>query len=273
MKKIVLIALMLVMTAFAASDAKKVRYLESIKDAVVAAQKTRGGTYNFLNGSDFAQFGVYEQRTKMKQAFKSLNRQYKVVSPAIDDEFDKLYKQMKSLNKLAFELEPLTAFKAYSILINKMITTGEKVQKELYKKASPFQQKVSFVMTSEVLRLTEGLGKLRGLGSGIAARRECEDEEVDYMRAYISEIQTNMKKVVKSMVALNRSYGNKYPKGVNEKLTQYKKNVNYYIEFAKNRLIEKDDIKVNSNEYFARGTDLISGAIEFYKMNAKALKD
>ena len=88
--------LMLLLTASAASDAKKVRYLESIKDAIVAAQKTRGGTYNFLNGSDFAQFGVYEQRTKIKQAFKALNRQYKVVSPALDNEFDKLYKQKKS---------------------------------------------------------------------------------------------------------------------------------------------------------------------------------
>ncbi len=273
MKKIVLIMLMIVMTVFATSDAKKVRYLESIKDVIVAAQKTRGGTYNFLNGSDFAQFGVYEQRTKMKQGFKALNRQYKVVGPKLDKEFDKLYKQMKSLNKLAFELDPLTAFKAYSMLINKMIVLGDKAQTQLYDKSNKFDKRVSKVMTSEIMRLTEGLGKLRGLGSGIAARRECEDEEVDYMRAYVSEIQKNMNRVISSMVELNKSYGKRYPKGLNEKLTQYKKDVHYYISFANDRLIEKENINVNSNDYFDRGTDLISGALSFYKMNAKALKD
>jgi len=273
MKKVILLILMIAMTAFATSDAKKVRYLESIKDVVVAAQKTRGGTYNFLNGSDFAQFGVYEQRTKMKQGFKALNRQYKVVGPKIDKEFDKLYKQMKSLNKLAFELDPLTAFKAYSMLINKMIHLGDTAQAQLYAKSNKFDKKASKIMMSDILRLTEGLGKLRGLGSGIAARRECEDEEVDYMRVYVNEIQKSMNKLVNSMVVMNKSYGKKYPKGLNEKLTQYRKDVDYYIAFANDRLIEKENISVNSNEYFDRGTDLISGALDFYEMNAKALKE
>ena len=104
MKKIFLMLLMLVMTASAASDAKKVRYMGNVKDLIVATQKTRGGTYNFLNGSEFAQFGVYEQRSKIKNAFKSLNRQFKIVGPEIDGEFDKLKKQMKGLNKMAFQL-------------------------------------------------------------------------------------------------------------------------------------------------------------------------
>ena len=272
MTKITLV-LLLLFTSLLASNAKSVRYMESVKDVVIATQKTRGGTYNFLNGNEFAQFGVYEQRSQLKNDFKSLNRQYKVVGPQIDSEFDKLYRQMKSLNKLSFELDPLTSFKAYSTLIKKMIQLSEKVQKKLYANSSKLDQKVSLVMSSDILRLTEGLGKLRGLGSGIAARKECEDEEVDYMLAYIEEIDVNMNKFINSMVTLNKNYGSKYPNGLNKKLSKYKKDVNYYIAFAKDKLIDKDDIKINSNEYFSRGTDLISGALEFYDMNAEILKD
>ncbi len=273
MKKIVMLLLMLVVTASAISDAKKVRYLDTVKDLIVATQKTRGGTYNFLNGSEFAQFGVFEQRSKIKSSFKSLNRQFKVVGPKIDGEFDKLYKQMKSLNKLAFQLEPLTSFKAYSSLVNKMITLGGDVQTHLYGDGSKFEKSASDVMMNQIMRLTEGLGKLRGLGSGIAARGECEDEEVEYMEGYVEEVNKNMTNVIVSMVALNKSYGKKYPSGLTKKLTKYKRDVLAYIKLAETKLIEKENIKIDSNQYFKQGTDLIGGAIKFYKMNSKALKD
>ncbi|RLA72005.1 MAG: hypothetical protein DRG24_04075 [Epsilonproteobacteria bacterium] len=273
MKKILLMMLMLVMTASAASDAKKVRYMGNVKDLIVATQKTRGGTYNFLNGSEFAQFGVYEQRTKIKNSFKALNRQFKVVGPDIDGEFDKLKKQMKSLNKMALQLEPLTSFKAYSSLVNKMISVAGEVQKTLYGTGNDFEKKASSVMMNQIMRLTEGLGKLRGLGSGIAARGECEDEEIDYMEEYVEEVNDNMANVINSMIALNKSNGDKYPAGLNSQLSKYKKDVESYTKLAKTKLIGQDGIELDSNKYFSQGTDLIKGAIKFYKMNEKALKE
>lgn len=273
MKKIVMLLLMLTLSAYALSDARKVRYLDTVKDLIVATQKTRGGTYNFLNGSEFAQFGVFEQRSKIKSSFKSLNRQFKVVGPKIDGAFDKLHKQMKSLNKLAFQLDPLTSFKAYSSLLNKMISLGGKAQIELYGDGSKFEKDASSLMMNDIMRLTEGLGKLRGLGSGIAARGQCEDEEVEYMEGYVEEVNTYLKKVIISMTALNKSDGDKYPAGLSAKLVKYRQAVLAYIKLAETKLIEKDNVQIDSNEYFKQGTDLIGGAIKFYKMNSKALKD
>ena len=272
MKKIIMLLLLVAVSAFAISDAKKVRYLDTVKDLIVATQKTRGGTYNFLNGSEFAQFGVFEQRSKIKSSFKSLNRQFNVVGPKIDGEFDLLYKQMKSLNKLAFQLEPMTSFKAYSSLINKMIKTGVKAQIALYGDGNDFEKASSDLMMNQIMRLTEGLGKLRGLGSGIAARGECEDDEVEYMESYVEEVSKNMAKVIKTMRGLQKKYGDNYPVGLNTKLTTYEKNVKAYIKLAETKLIEKENIKLDSNQYFKQGTALISGAIKFYKMNANALK-
>ena len=273
MKKIIILLLLIAVSAFAVSDAKKVRYLDTVKDLIVATQKTRGGTYNFLNGSEFAQFGVFDQRSKIKSSFKSLNRQFNVVGPKIDGEFDKLYKQMKSLNKLAFQLDPLTSFKAYSSLIRKMISLGGKVQVELYGDGNDFEKASSRLMMNDIMRLTEGLGKLRGLGSGIAARGNCEDEEVEYMESYVEEVSINMDKVIKTMLNLNKKYSDNYPAGLNLKLVKYKNDVKAYVKLAEMKLIEKETIDVDSNKYFKQGTDLISGAIKFYKMNAKALKD
>ncbi|OQX60506.1 MAG: hypothetical protein B5M52_00015 [Helicobacteraceae bacterium 4484_230] len=273
MRKILIFLMVLALSASAASQAKKVRYMGNVKDLIVATQKTRGGTYNFLNGSEFAQFGVYENRSKIKNAFKAINRQFQVVGPEIDAEFDKLKKQMRALNKMAFQLEPLTSFKAYSSLVNKMITVAGKVQKNLFGNGTAFEQKASDLMMNKIMRLTEGLGKLRGLGSGIAARGECEDEEIDYMEEYAEEVAEYMGQVIDTMVNLNKNYGSKYPKGLNNQLVSYRNDVNKYVNLAKTKLIGQDNIKLDSNKYFAQGTSLISGAIKFYKMNEKALRE
>ncbi len=262
----------LVLSASAITQAKKVEYMGNVKNLIVASQKTRGGTYNFLNGSEFAQFGVFEQRSKIKKAFKAINHDYYVVGRELDGEFDKLRKQMKSLNKMAFQLEPLTSFKAYSVLINKMIVTGGKVQIKLFGKGSELDKRASDLMMNKIMPLTEGLGKLRGLGSGIAARNECEDDEIDYMEEYVEEVHVNMNKVITAMVNINKKYGKKYPEGLNEQLTKYRKDVNKYVALAKTKLIGKDGIKVDPNQYFDQGTKLIGGAIKFYTMNEKALK-
>jgi len=92
------------------------------------------------------------------------------------------------------------------------------------------------------------------------------------MEEYVPEVHKNMNNVINTLATLNKTYGNNYPAGLNKQLTKYKKDVLAYIKLAEKKLIEKDNIQIDSNEYFKQGTDLIVGAIKFYKMNSKALK-
>lgn len=272
MKKFLLIALLAASSVWATTDLKKVKYLGTAKDIIISTQKIRGGTYNFLNGSDFAQFGVYDERTKQKKAFKAINRLSYVSGKIIDAEFDKLREQTKSLNNMAFQLEPITSFKAYSTLVNKMISTTQQAQGQFFGKSDPFVKATTHVLVSDLLPLSEGIGKLRGLGSGIIARTYCEDEENELMNEYIDEINTQLKKSVNDLQALNKRYGKKFPAKFNDKLVSLSSNIRKYLDFVNTKVIGKEDINEDSNRYFADGTALIKQVMGLYGITEKALK-
>ncbi|MEA3521633.1 MAG: hypothetical protein U9R50_01525 [Campylobacterota bacterium] len=271
--KSIILALIVTLTLNAAnvSEKDKAVYLGDIKNLIVATQKTRGGTYNFLNGSDFAQFGVFEERTKIKNHLRTLRRKSKVATPSIDKEFDILKKQLKSTNKMAFKLDPLIAFQAYSTLVEKMILIGEEAQKKFYSKNGALNNQISHLMMSTILPLTDGLGKLRGLGSGIIARTECEEEEVELMQSYIDEINTNLKKLDKDLSSLGKKYPKLYPKDLFSKFNKYSAELKAYVAFANTKVIDKSDINEDPNQYFDDGTKLIKSTVYFFKINQKLL--
>ncbi len=271
--KSIILALITALTLNAGNVSAKDKavYLSDIKNLVVATQKTRGGTYNFLNGSDFAQFGVFEERTKMKNHLRTLRRKSKVATPSIDKEFDTLKKQLKSTNKMAFKLDPLIAFQAYSTLIKRMMEIGQEAQKQFYSKNGEHNNRISQLMMHTVLPLTDGLGKLRGLGSGIIARTECEEEEVELMENYIDEINTNLRKLDKELSTLGKKYPKLYPKDLFSKFNKYSADLKTYVNFANTKIIDKSDINEDPNQYFSNGTNLIKSTVYFFKINQKLL--
>jgi len=273
MRKILTSLIFIALSVSAATDLQKLEYMGNVKDIIIHTQKVRGGTYNFLNGSEFAQFGVFQERSKQKQAYRSLDRQFKIAGKSIDSEFDKLRKYNSSLNKTAFQLEPLTSFSAYGSLINKMISTNQRLQSEFFAKSKPMLQTLTKVMVNDLIPLSEGLGKIRGLGSGVIAKTYSEDEEVDMLESYVHEIKKHLKNSMKNMQTLSSTYPKKYPEKFNTQLSELKKNVNKYVKFAEQKLIDKSDINENPNEYFDRGTSLISNVMAIYSINEEILRD
>ena len=255
-----------------ANEVKELQYLGNIKNIIISTQKIRGGTYNFLNGSDFAQFGVYKERSLQKNYFKNLDKSYRIAGKKLDMSFDTLRIQTKSLNKISFQLEPIDSFRAYSTLINKMITTNQEARDTFFKKSDPMIKSTVSIMVDSLIPLSEGLGKLRGLGSGIIARSYCEEEEVDMMYAYILEIQKSLSSLSKKTKLLYKNHANGYTKNMTKNLDNLIKEVREYKLFAKLKVINKTNIKENSNTYFDRGTGLITKVMELYRLNENMVK-
>ena len=270
--RFILVSFILVTSLLRANEIKELSYLSNVKNVIISTQKIRGGTYNFLNGSEFAQFGVYEERSLQKNYFKNLDRAYSIGGKRADSAFDKLRKQTKSLNKVSFQLEPIDSFRAYSTLINKMIITNKEISKNFFKKADPSVKVSMSIMVDDLIPLSEGLGKLRGLGSGIVARSYCEDEEVDMMYDYLSEIQKNLSSVVKQTKRMHKEHPKQFTKNTLAKVKILEKEIKEYKLFAKLKMINKKDIRENSNEYFDRGTALITKVMELYRINEEIIK-
>lgn len=270
MKKIIAFLCILVLSASAASVShkKNVEYLHNIKELVIATQKIRGATYNFLSGSEFAQFSVFEERSKTKKVHKKLKQMHATVDEKTNAKIDGLGKKLRHLNKIALELEPLVAFKAYSLLISNMIALGNDVSKDLLKQNSALTKQVSTYMFTSLLPLTEAVGKIRGIGSGIIARTYCEEEEAELLEGYVDEALISLTDVTRGANTLAKS-NKDYPADLN--LKTLSDNINTYIYLVHTKVLKKEQIDYNSNKYFDEGTAIISQILNVYDINEKLI--
>ncbi len=272
MKKFFLMVVLLSATSLLASDAKKAEYLNSIKDVIVTTQHIRDGTYNFHNGSEFAQFAIFEERSKQKRAYKQLDKQYRVAGKKLDGYFDKLRKQTRSLNKMAFQLEPITSFNAYTTLISKMITDSQIAQKDFFSKSSELVKSVSLVMASDLLLLEEAVAKSRGIGSGVIARTYCDDYETDMLEKYLEDVDKYLKSSISMMRSLSKKHAKQFPSNFNKKLTELQKETGQYVQFLRDKIVDQDEISEDPNKFFDDGSQIIADILELYKINFEILK-
>ena len=271
MQRIVPLLLLLVLSASAASytQSKSVEYINSIKELVIATQKTRGATYNFLNGSEFAQFAVFEQRSKAKRLYRSLKKQHAAVDAKTNERMDDLGKKLRHLNRIALELEPIVAFKAYSVLVKNMIDVGGKTSDTVFAKGDAFSKQVSSFMMTKLLPLTESVGKVRGIGSGVIARSYCEEHETELLTDYIDELKQNLTAMTGEINKLIKK-NKKYPTSI--KLDRINSDIHAYITLVETKVIDQDKIALDPNKYFDQGTAIISKVLAVYDTNEALLK-
>jgi hypothetical protein len=261
-----------VLSLSAASEYKKLQYMGMLKDIVISTQKIRGGTFNFLNGSTAAQFIVYDERSSQKKAFRTLAYQSnRIPSVRLSSEFDNLRRQMDSLNSMAFELEPITSFSAYCILIEKMLETNQQMQKIFFENSSSMTKNITRVMVEDLLPLSEEIGRLRGLGSGIIAKSAYEDEEIAMLDESIDEIKACLKNSIHDLRSLRIKYPQLYPHGFSDKLVGLEAEISHYVQFAEMKVLGQKKISGDSDRYFADGTILIGKVMELYEVNENIL--
>jgi len=272
MQRILMLLVLGALSLSAVSEYKKLQYMGMLKDIVISTQKIRGGTFNFLNGSTAAQFIVYDERSNQKKAFRTFAYQSnRIPLIRLSSELESLRKQMNSLNNMAFELEPITSFSAYCVLIEKMLKTNQQMRKIFFEDSSSMTKSITKVMTDDLLPLSEEIGRLRGLGSGIIAKSAYEDEEMAMLGESIDEIKSYLSNSIRNLQLLKARYPQRYPHDFNDKLVELAVEINRYVQFAETKVMEQKNIVADSDRYFDDGTRLISKVMVLYGINEEVL--
>jgi len=283
MRKVLLLLVMVInVFAFSFFDAKpegqcnRVDYFVTIKDLVVATQKTRGLTNSYLNGNVAAQLLVYGQRTKMKQALKSLSKHHKdkvqIVDKATQLRVEELANKIKVLNKTAFKLDSAKAFEEYTKVINETLLITQNMVKVNCDECEPLAKDSVDLMVTTLLPLTENIGKTRGLGSGVVARGFSKKEESQKLQDFITEIE---KLSIKMELEMNQLI-KRYPKAFTNSVKVTKKDLDLaiakYVKITQEKVINQQDIQLDANIYFDQGSAVISEVLKLYKMNRDAIR-
>ncbi|RLA72003.1 MAG: hypothetical protein DRG24_04065 [Epsilonproteobacteria bacterium] len=273
MKNVLLLLMTVIISLSASSVNDKIDYLANVKELVVLTQKMRGNTNVYLKGGYITLSTISEDRDEVAASLRSLHHNFKIVGFKVDDEFATLNLYMQSLNDVAADLNTMTTFQAYSLLIKEMISIGEKVQVDFFMDELELDQRVSSIMMKNILPLTEQLGKLRGFGAGAAVCRECAEDERYYLQEYIDTALEDLRTFVLEMKSLAGDFPELYSDDIDAHLNLYQSRVRDYLQLVELKLMDGNDRKIDTYDFFSQGTSLIDQTLKYYDMNEIILRD
>jgi len=247
------------------------KYIGSLKDLVIATQKTRGLTNNYLNGNTTSMLLVYGTRKDMKKAIGTMESLPLASDPVINSRATSISQSLISLNRKAFNKNPAVVFSQYTELIEQTLMLAQTVSKRGSENLNPLGKELSTIMMEVILPFTEYVGQMRGMGSGIVAKREITSKQNAQMLAIINEIENLNSKLLNDMqivISKNKSH---FDADISIRLAQIEQASKAYINLTKIDVLKKKESKLNTNSYFNQGTDLISLLIEVYNINNKVI--
>lgn len=278
--KILLMIMMLILTLDAKSlfsndeQVQSSKYIGALKDLIISTQKTRGLTNNYLNGNTVSMLLVYEARDNMKEAIGVMESLPLAADPVINSRATSISQSLIRLNRKAFRKEPSFVFESYTELIEQTLMLAQSVSKRSSKDLNPLGQELSVVMMEVMLPLTEYVGQMRGMGSGIIAKNKITKIQLAQMEVISSEVKRYTNKLLKEVRAIRKKYGINCDSSMKIKLTRMQSASNKYLLLTDIEILKKSEISYDTDIYFDKGTRLISKIIDIYDITNKViLKD
>ena len=247
-------------------------YIGGLKNLIIATQKTRGLTNSYLNGNVVAMLLVYTNRSNMKEAIGTMESLPLAADPVINNRATTISQSLIKLNNKAFKLKPNDAFSQYTEQIEQILMLAQTISKRSAKDSNQFGQEISSIMMETMLPMTEYVGQLRGFGSGLAAKKTANKNELEKTLVLSTKIQNLNTKLQIQMQELISKYSKNFSSTIKTELLNINKSTNSYILFTQSNF--KNQLEnVNPNTYFDNGTNIITSIIKAYDTNNIALLD
>lgn len=255
------------------NQANNSKYIGALKDLIIATQKTRGLTNNYLNGNTTSMLLVYGNRKEMKKAIGIMESLPLASDPIINTRATNISESLIKLNRKAFKKEPAVVFEEYTALIEQTLMLAQTVSKHGSKELNPLGKKLSTVMMEVILPLSEYVGQMRGMGSGIVAKGKIASVQKAQMQAIIHEIQNLTSQLISNEKIIASSNKKSFNQELYEKLSNIERSSKNYISLTNEEVLQKKIISYDTDTYFDKGTDLISLLIDVYNINNRVILD
>jgi len=246
------------------------KYINSLKDLVIATQKTRGLTNSYLNGNESALLLIHGNRGDMKKAIGTMESLPLASNPIISKRATNISQALIKLNNKAFKLDASLVFDSYTEQIEQTLMLAQTVSKQGSKDLNPLGQEASVVMMEVILPLTEQIGRMRGMGSGIVAKGTVTNHQKFAITAMLSEIAELESKLQIDLKVIIAQHKDKYDNNINNNLSSLNKAISEYTTLTKTKIMTGGK-GLNSDDYFTQGTDIISILINIFNSNNKAI--
>lgn len=246
-------------------------YIGSLKDLMIATQKTRGLTSSYMNGNSGALLLIYNARNDMKKAIGIMESTDLATDPVVSTRATNISNALVKINSKAFKMKPAEAFEKYTQQIQEILMLAQTVSTRASKDLNPFGKQASSIMMDSMLSLTEYVGQLRGFGSGLAAKGKISTADSEKIYLLISQVKNLDSQLQSQMKDLITKYSDKFPKGIASEVSAINDDIQAYISYTHQFFTQKNITKVGADSYFITGTRIISQIIKVYDMTNKVV--
>ncbi len=241
------------------NEKQTLNLVNSFKPVFISLAKSRGLTNAFLNGNNQAKSSIQTERALIDQQLLKIQADpvFKQQDSSIINRLNAVVSNWQSLKSTAFNLEPNESFERHSELIFNVLNTLKLIKEHsalmVDSDASTALLIKSFV--EELPLLTESIGKMRGMGAGIAAKGEFNSTTFIALSNYHQQAELIVNDIAQSLNAAT-TLNNKMPE-ISNSGKQLINRTKDYLNLTKTKLLDPDEIQIDSTQFFDNGTQVI----------------
>lgn len=251
-------------------------YNNQVKEILKYTQQHRGLSGSFLTGNQAAQADMLAARTQLERLYAEINDWRQPQQAIIQDE--QLWQKINSdWQQLVDDVPSLTAsqsFTQHTQLIKIILELIKAVGDNTGLVLDTDLDRLYLINGSlrELPMLTENLGQLRAIGSGIANRTEISDAEINTVNNILIAVRLDIEKLtvdIATAISANPELKNTVGILLTEALTE----IEGYLNVINNELLQANLITLDSSTYFEVATTAINASFTIYEYISKYIEE
>jgi len=251
-------------------------YIASLKDLLVATQKTRGMTYTYIKGDPSVVFKVMDFHKEMKDALLKLEVSELGGDKALKNRELRLSETLIRLNRKAMKMDADEMFSEYTIAIENILVLANLAQIQSAKNLNAIGKLSVENLLKTALPLTEKIGQLRAYGSGaiveINENGAIHPLEVHKITILLKEIEAHLRQFEIGATAVSAHYNADMDSELKIALSKNRHDIDDLEEFSESVFVENKETTLSAVQYFAMATKTIDNLLAIFELQNRAIK-
>lgn len=257
---------------FTKSEIKGAEYIFKLRNFVDLVQKHRSRMNTYLTGSVEMKERIMELRTEINRAISSIDSIDEKSNLGLSEKWTQIKSKWRNVESNAFSLKPEESFNLHTSLIDETIQFISDVSDKSNLTFDPELETYYFWHSSVlILNKLEDIGKLRDIGSSIAAKGSItQDQKVQLLlllqkfKDGIEEIKSDLAKLFEANPQIKDALSVKFSNFV-------QKSADFESLVKGEFLSSSSKVKIKSGDYFDKATEVIDSGFSLFDDVSKLL--
>jgi len=248
--------------------------ITAVRQVLEFVPQHRGMGNAYLQGNTALAGKLAENEQKIDGLFKSLADTASAAPfPQLLDQVTALQSQWARVKSQWKGSAANESFRLHTVVIDGLLVLASDVLHEgkLTTDSAPEIARMGEFMAKAIPRLDEYLGRLRGLGSGVAAAANVTEEQRDTLLELYVLAKLQRDHLLGEVEQVVDKFNPALRGTLSQPMLTLSTSTDQYLKLVKNDLLDATDISISSDTYFSAGSDAIAAALHLYDMMDESL--